>query len=247
MIVIGSAKRAQETRHWRTLPNGFSFHRSEWMESGRDGAMSPTVFLVEQPPHSVLAPHFHTQNQFQVVMQGSGTLGPHAIGPGSVHYAGAFTGYGPLVAGPAGLGYFTVRAVFEVGANFLPAEREKLRRGPKKHAVGALHGPLSTIELSALTAPARVDLIGTPGDDLAAFAWHLPAFAPVQVPPPRGSGLFQLVMAGEFRTPGASLSSWESRYLSAGESGGECTAGAGGLQLLVLQMPAKAVEYDAAQ
>ena len=84
MIVLGSAKRAEETRHCRTLATGFSFHRSEWLESGRDGAMSPTVFLVEQPPHSVLDPHFHAQNQFQVVKQGSGTLGPHAVGPGSV-------------------------------------------------------------------------------------------------------------------------------------------------------------------
>lgn len=247
MIVLGSAKRARETRHGRTLANGFSFHRSEWMESGQGSVLSPTVFLVEQPPHSVLAPHFHTQNQFQVVKQGSGTLGPHAVGPGSVHYAGAFTGYGPVVAGPAGLSYFTVRAVFETGANFLPAEREKLRRGPKKHAQGAVHEPLTAGQLSALTAPVRVDLIGAPEDDLAAFAWHLPPFAPVQPLPPRGSGQFQLVMAGELQTPEAALSHWESRYLSAGESGGPCAAGAQGLQLLVLQMPAKAAEYDEAQ
>ena len=247
MIALGSAARAQETRHLRTLDNGFSFHRSEWMDCGRDGAMSPTVFLVEQPPHSVLAPHFHGQNQFQVVKHGSGTLGPHAIGPGSVHYAGAFTGYGPVVAGPEGLGYFTVRAVFETGANFLPVAREQLRRGPKKHAQGAVHEPLPAAELSALAAPARVDLVGSPGDDLAALALHLPPFAPVETPPPRGSGQFQLVMAGEFRTPEATLSSWESRYLSAGQRGGPCFAGPGGLQLLVLQMPAKAAEYARAQ
>lgn len=246
MIVLGSAKRAQETRHRRTLDNGFSFHRSEWMESGRDCALSPTVFLVEQPPHSVLGPHFHTQNQFQIVKQGSGTLGPHVVGPGSVHYAGAFTGYGPLVAGPEGLSYFTVRAVFEIGANFLPVKREKVRRGPKKHAQGPIHEPLSAIQLSALAAPVRVELIGSPEDELAAFVWHLPPFAPVQAPPPRGSGQFQLVMSGELRTREDSLSNWESRYLSAGESGGPCSAGAGGLQLLVLQMPAKAVEYAAA-
>ena len=245
MIIHGSAKRAQETRHNRTLANGFSFHRSEWMESGRD-SLSPTVFLVEQPPHSVLDPHFHAQNQFQVVKEGSGTLGPHAVGPGSVHYAGAFTGYGPLVAGPEGLSYFTIRAVFETGANFLPVEREQLRRGPKKHAQGLIHEPLSAIALLALAAPARADLIGTPGDDLAACAWHLPPFAPVQVPPPRGSGQFQLVMAGVLRTTEARLSSWESRYLSPGENGGPCSAGSSGLQLLVLQMPAKAAEYAAA-
>ncbi len=54
-------------------------------------------------------------------------------------------------------------------------------------------------------------------------------------------------MAGEFRTPEAALTGWESRYLSAGETSGPCFAGAGGLQLLVLQMPAKAAEYELAQ
>jgi hypothetical protein len=245
MIRLGSATRAQQTRHGRTLANGFSFHRSEWMESGRDGALSPTVFLVEQPPRSVLDPHFHAQNQFQVVQQGSGMLGPHAVGPGSVHYAGAFTGYGPLVAGPQGLSYFTVRAVFEMGANFLPVARERLQRGPKRHAVGPIHEPLSPVQLSALPAPVRIDLIGSPADELAAYAWHLPALAPVRLPPPRGSGQFQLVMAGEFLTPEATLSRWETRYLSTGEHGGDCRAGAGGLQLLVLQMPARAPEYAA--
>jgi hypothetical protein len=35
-----------------------------------------------------------------------------------VHYAGAFTGYGPLIAGPQGITYFTLRPVCESG--FIP-------------------------------------------------------------------------------------------------------------------------------
>lgn len=73
MIALGCAALAGETRHRRVLENGFSFHRSEWMQSDRGPGLSPTVFLVEQPPNAVLAPHFHTQNQFQVVKEGSGT------------------------------------------------------------------------------------------------------------------------------------------------------------------------------
>ena len=55
MIALGSATLAQETRHRRVLDNGFHFHRSEWMQSGRGPGLCPTVFLVEQPPHAVLA------------------------------------------------------------------------------------------------------------------------------------------------------------------------------------------------
>ena len=102
-MLIGTSERARMSRHPRALPDGFSFHRSEWMDGGKDPLWSPTVFLVEQPPDSILASHFHTQNQFQVVMAGSGKLGAHDVRHGSVHYAGAYTGYGPVVAGPQGL------------------------------------------------------------------------------------------------------------------------------------------------
>ena len=243
MIAFGCATLAGETRHHRVLENGFSFHRSEWMQSGRGPGLSPTVFLVEQPPHSVLAAHFHTQNQFQVVKHGSGTLGPHAVGPGSVHYAGAFTGYGPLVAGSAGLSYFTIRAVYEMGANFLPAARDRLRRGPKRHAQGPVHEPLAMDALRGLESARRVQLIA-PQDGLEAYALQLPPFSRLEPIEPRGSGQFQLVLAGGLETPQRRLQAWESRYLSADEDAGGCAAGASGVHLMVLQMPAIALEYS---
>lgn len=245
MIAHGSAALAGETRHHRVLDNGFSFHRSEWMQSGRGPGLSPTVFLVEQPPHSVLAPHFHMQNQFQVVKDGSGTLGPHAVGPGSVHYAGAFTGYGPLVAGPEGLSYFTIRAVYETGANFLPAARDRLRRGPKRHAQGPVHEPLSIAALRGLASARRVPLIALQ-DDLEAYALQLPPLAQLETSQPGGSGQFQLVLSGALETPQGRLDAWESCYLSPGEEAAGCAAGESGLHLLVLQMPANAPAYAGA-
>lgn len=242
MIAFGSATLALETRHQRVLSNGFGFHRSEWMRSGEGPGLAPTVFLVEQPPHSVLAPHFHAHNQFQVIKEGAGTLGPHTVGPGSVHYAGAFTGYGPLVAGPEGLGYFTLRAAFETGATFLPVERDKLRRGPKRHAQGPAHAPFSMDALRSLRRDVRVQLIAAQ-DELEAYALMLPPLARLDAQDPAGSGQFELVLAGTLVTPQRSLHSWESRYLSPGEDAGGCNAGEGGLHLLVLRMPAHASEY----
>jgi hypothetical protein len=242
VIALGSATLAQQTRHQRVLDNGFRFHRSEWMQNGRGPGLSPTVFLVEQPPHSMLAPHFHACNQFQVIQDGSGTLGPHSVGPGSVHYAGAYTGYGPLVAGPAGLSYFTIRAGYETGANFLPAARDRLRRGPKRHAQGPAHPPWSIAALRGLASACRVPLIA-PHDDLDAHAVQLPPLAPLEPDEPGGSGQFQLVLAGTLATPQGTLRAWESRYLSPGEDARGCTAGECGLHLLVLQMPAPAHEY----
>ncbi|MBI5277441.1 MAG: hypothetical protein HY854_13380 [Burkholderiales bacterium] len=242
MIALGSAALAQQTRHQRALDNGFSFHRSEWMQGGCGPGLAPTVFLVEQPPHAVLAPHFHTHNQFQVVKQGAGTLGPHAVGPGSVHYAGAYTGYGPLVAGAGGLSYFTIRAAYETGAHFLPLARDQLKRGPKRHAQGPVHEPLSAEALAALPSVRRVQLIELQ-EDLEVFALQLPPGTPLELPAPRGAGQFQLLLAGALDTPQARLQAWESRYLSPGEATRDGAAGPGGLHLLVLQMPATAPEY----
>ena len=44
----------------------------------------------------MIRPHFHVQDQFQVVAEGGGTLGRHAVAPIHVHYASRHTGYGPL-------------------------------------------------------------------------------------------------------------------------------------------------------
>jgi len=242
MIAIGNARLAGETRPHRVLDNGFSFDRSEWMQSGQGPGLSPTVFLVEQAPGSVLTPHFHTQNQFQVFQAGSGMLGRHAVGPGSVHYAGAFTGYGPLVAGPEGLSYFTIRAVFETGANFLPAARDRMQQGPRRHAQGPAHEPLSIDALRGLASACRVQLIA-PQDDLEAYALQLPPLAQVEPSEPDGSGQFQLVLAGGLETPQGRLRAWESRYLSPGEGAAGCAAGESGVHLLVLQMPANAAAY----
>lgn len=73
---------------------GDTYYKSDWMDSGRDPENSPTVFLVEQAPHVSLRTHFHRQNQFQLFVRGGGRLGPHDVSALTVHYAGAYTGYG---------------------------------------------------------------------------------------------------------------------------------------------------------
>jgi len=242
-MLIGTATRAKASRHFRVLPSGFEFHRSEWMDGGQDPAGSPTVFLVEQPPGSTLASHFHTQNQFQLVMAGTGTLGAHEVRQGSVHYAGAYTGYGPVVAGPQGLSYFTIRAVFETGANFIASARDKMMRGPKRHVQGPPLDALPEADLARLTQPCATHLIPPQPDLLEACVWYLPPDAHIKAPVPAPCGQFQFAMAGRMRHEDRWLTAWESRYVAAGEAAGLIQAGAQGLQVLLLQMPAKAPEY----
>ena len=53
--------------------------------------------------------HFHGSNQFQFFIGGSGKFVRHDIGVGSVHYADAYTSYGPIVSGVSGLDFLTLR------------------------------------------------------------------------------------------------------------------------------------------
>jgi hypothetical protein len=110
MISIGTRQHGAARRRPIDV-RGDCYHKGEWMESGDDPVLSPTVFLIEQPPNATLVPHFHRQNQFQLFVDGGGTLGKHAVETVTVHYAGAYTGYGPLISGNQGIKYFTIRPV----------------------------------------------------------------------------------------------------------------------------------------
>ena len=74
-------------------------------------AQGPLAFIVRTPPGGYLEAHFHACDQFQVIVEGSGTIGRHKVRAGFVHYADAFTPYGPLLAAQdEGFAYETLRA-----------------------------------------------------------------------------------------------------------------------------------------
>src|ERR1700748_2291479 len=103
----------------------------------------PQAFLVEQEAGATVAPHFHYVDQFQVIVSGDGILGRHPVSPLTVHFAGAHTGYGPIIPGANGLCYFTFRAsADETGAQYLPAASARMRKGQRRNLV-AEHLPLS--------------------------------------------------------------------------------------------------------
>ena len=54
MIAIGSRSHAERTRRDRVYRDGSIWKKSEWMLGDRDQALSPTVFLIEQPADRTL-------------------------------------------------------------------------------------------------------------------------------------------------------------------------------------------------
>ena len=243
MIRLGTRTNGELRR--RTIPVlDDSYLKSEWMESGVDPELSPTVALIEQPPNSVLVPHFHRQNQFQLFVEGSGSIGTTTLSPVSIHYAGAFTGYGPLVAGPDGIKYFTMRSVCETGLVPISEARGKMLRGPKRHAQC---GPISIttdVDLRAMTKVQSETKIPLADDGLGVEVIYLPAINTL-LPQrhPASAGFFLVVLAGILHYADARLGCWESLFVPADEIPQAFDAGESGLQVLVLHLPRKASVY----
>ena len=80
------------------------------------------------PEDIVVRPHFHQVDQFQVFTGGDGHIGRHAIKPTFVHYVDAYKPYGPIVSGPLGFQYVTIRASGDPGPQYMPDSRALRKR-----------------------------------------------------------------------------------------------------------------------
>lgn len=241
MILVGSAAQANAVHRAGLMPDGNPASSIHIISRAPDVKPSdpfvspdPHAFIVRQPPASVLAPHFHFNRQFQVVLRGSGMLGRHQLLPGTVHYASAETAYGPITAGPDGLWYITLRQVTEVGAQYLPVAMDRLRRGLKRRqftgAVCPLFAPGETSATSLLLADAATGL--------AAWMIDLPpgeaAPSPDDATP---SDRYYVVVHGALRFGAETLTDLSAIWADRGESWPLLQAGNAGVRLVVVQFP----------
>ena len=128
MPVIASAEDACPSRRrassngadfWLTSYIGANRYTSDAETSPEPGTIYPMAFLVEQDAGAIVGAHYHQADQFQVIVGGAGRLGHHDIGAPTVHFAGAWSPYGPLSAGSDGLQYFTLRNGWDPGARYM--------------------------------------------------------------------------------------------------------------------------------
>lgn len=242
MIAIGTRAHGQTRR--RQLPSMVEhFYKSEWLESGDDPTLSPTASLIEQPPHCTLESHFHRQNQFQVFVDGDGTIGAHALQTVTVHYAGAYTGYGPLISGAQGIQYFTIRPVCESG--FIPTTeaREKMVRGPKRHLTV---GPLDLAKPPDGAQPGQAVALH-PFDDDGLGVGYLPLAPHAELQLSRhaaSQGVFVFVLQGQLVLGAQTLQPWELFFVSRDEPMPACQAGAQGALVLSLHCPPRETVYQ---
>lgn len=235
VIHTGTIEKARKAREHHILPNGTGYWRNALITSPTQDAIAPQAFLVEQDPNTIIEPHFHQQNEFQVVVEGNGFLGRHVVEPVSVHYAGAHTGYGPISAGPKGLSYFTLRARMDPGAQFLPGARDKMLKGPKRHLLAKACAPSVVADLPSARAES-LELWEAHPDGIGAWMLRSGRHGSVALPGQQRASRYLLVIGGVVVVNGESLPRFATAFISPQENP-TLHAGTEGMELLVLQFP----------
>jgi hypothetical protein len=203
----------------------FGFQRTDYL-AAPPGSGRPQAFLVEMvEPGAVIPPHFHVEDEFQVVVAGSGSLGKHALDGIAVHFAEAYTPYGPIRTGPDGLTFFTLRAKADPGAEYMPGARARMIRKARRNVA------------AEVPPGASGALWPTHDDGLGAWIVRAAAGAAV-IPPPGDGGRYYLVVEGSAVQGATPLPRWSCIWAAAGAGSPALVAGRDGAGLVVVQFPA---------
>ena len=234
------ASRGTGVEHW-----GASYFGPRYSSEGL--APGPQSLMTQMCANETILPHFHGVAQFQIFPAGAGMLARTELRPLMLQYKDHHTGYGPLVAGPHGLTFISLRN--RTGDSHpvyigRPGYREKLRPSKRRNWVTP-HIPLSTrpvlqyrtdVTWEALYEARKID--AGIDDEMAAYLVRLGAgLSTPGLDPKAGGGCYLFVANGSLVLGGQSLPEWSMVFVDPTEAGYEITAGPLGAEVLVMQFP----------
>ncbi len=239
MIRVGTPERGASLRTQNTL-QGLRARGTAWKHYillPEDEP--PQAYIAEQAPESIHGVHFHGENQYQVVVAGSGKLGGHHVRPLMVQYASRHMPYGPICADSEGLTYVTLRAAKDSGANYMPQSRHLMSQGQKCQLLSQEIALPNEWERDRQQPKIR-ELFALRDDGVAAWILQLPADHALPCPAvkPHG-GLHILVVGGSMHFKGEEISRLGCVFSSNEEDSIQIMASSRGLDALVMQYPAK--------
>jgi len=222
--------------HRHREASGTSSWSTYFMQASK-GTRLPQFILIENSPGRVIRTHYHDVDQFQIVVAGSGRFGKHKVAPFSVHFARAYTPYGPITAGSEGLAWLTIRANRDSDrAQYLPEKRENLEKVPDRFPWQA-------------TAEACFESCGEKGglqpvtefkdeNGLGVYYTRLAPFGKAMTPSPKESGgQFIVALRGNVILQGREREAPAMCFVGPEEESLAVAAGAQGLDLMVLHFP----------
>ncbi len=205
----------------------------------------PQALMVDMEPGEVVRPHFHGTTQFQLFPAGSGTLGRknEPIQSLMVQFKDHHTAYGPIVAGPNGLSFISLRVFTGVSAPVYlddPDMRDKLKPSKRRNWLSP-RVELSTVSILRHRETPRWEPLWDPAtidDEMNARMLRLGAGQTVAGPDPkRAAGYYVFVVNGSMLHHGQDLALWSMAVVEPTEDAFDITAGARGLEALVLEFP----------
>jgi hypothetical protein len=192
----------------------------------KDTSDRPLAFLVKGPPAYVIPPHFHEIDQYQIFVGGGATLGKHAVLPGSVHYADAYTPYGPITATEDGFDYLTLRPKSIIGYHEMP------EGGPLLKPVNEARGHRGRMMVADIhpVAPSDTAREALFADDDGVAAYRLAAGPDAVLPQPHidHGGAYYVVLDGSITAAGQVYPPRSCIWVDQGEAAPEMMAGAEG-------------------
>lgn len=244
--IVSVADRPRERFNTR---NGGSYWRIQLIDHPKDELDAPEAFIIDGDPGRGLRTHFHDVDQFQIITNGDGTLGRHGLVELGVHFARAYTPYGPIMSGRQGLGYLTLRARRDpLIAQYVPECNEKLKsipgRAPWQKTVVPQIPELAPGQLVAANSVPGLD----DGQGMAVHAMRLAPGASAQAPDPAASGgQFVVAMKGGIVDAGVVKPAITVVHVAADEPAFTVQAGPEGAAVLVFCFPRQRATAAAAR
>ncbi len=237
MPQIASIEDVKARRTERQVPTGIAW-RTNFIGPDENDAAAAQAFLVEGTAGRVIEPHFHDHDQYQVVVSGGGVLGKHELQVNGVHFARRHTPYGPIVFGEQQMGFLTLRAHRDAGAQYLddPEKRTKLTALENRKPWQASEVPV----FKTVTTGAALHAFNTIRDEagLASYALSVAPHATTLAPDPADSdGQYLIIVRGSLLYAGKEYQALSVAFVRPQEGPLALVAGAQGLDVLALHFP----------
>ena len=249
MPQIASYEDVKAGKKQRERPGGHYAWRTNFIVPPEGVVDHPVAFLAEGTPHRVIKPHFHEVDQFQVIVSGGGVIGKHPLSLNAVHFSRAHTPYGPLTGDDRGVGFLTLRAHWDPGAQYLDESKEKLVSVPNRKPWQVTEAP--KFEGNADVNVHAFDEIRDERG-LAAFALKLAPGVKTQGPDAsNGNGQYIIITKGSLNYQGKEYKAISIGFTKPDEGYFPIIAGPEGVEALVLNFPrletAKAIVPEASR
>jgi hypothetical protein len=235
MAIAASYDDVKQNREVRDTPGGGG--GSTIFMGSRKTPEAPHARLAEQDPGRYTKPHFHTRDQFQIVVAGKGKFGRHEIAPYGIHFTRAHTPYGPLLAdAKLGMNFIVLRTRFDPGSFDLPDSRDLLMQVPDRRPWQIT----AQAVFPRLEGESLLRAVPKIHDDhgLAAYTLNLQAHATAQVPDASGgNGQYVVIVKGSARHDDRDYASPALIFIRPDEGPYAIHAGAAGLEALIVNFP----------